>query len=1076
MLRNRIGVLLSLTAFFFLLGITVSAQDRPLSKVAKPDGTAPVTNPPPVSKASDYSSESYIVQKYSTDVTYAADGTGERVITAQVKVQSDAAVRQFGVLEFPYESRNEHLDFAYVRVRKPDGSVVATPDTDAQDQPAEVTRQAPFYSDIRNKQLPVKSLSVGDVLEYQVHQVRTVAAAPGHLWYTQSFIKDSVVLEETASLNVPKQKYVQVQSDTVKPEITEEGDRKIYRWKTAQLNKSKPADDKPKKQPVTEIPPSIAVSTFKNWEEVGHWYGDLQKDRVGVTPAIQAKADELTKSASGDEDKIAAIYTYVATQYRYIGVAFGIGRYQPHTADDVMQNQYGDCKDKHTLLASLLKAKGYDAWPVLVGSQHILDPTVPSPGQFDHVITAVTLNKSVLWMDSTPEVAPFRMLFYAFRDKLVLGIPTNSTPVLMKTPPNPPFDPLDKYDAKATLSSDGTLDGHFDVSLRGDTELLYRIGFHQTPRVQWNTLIQNVAYASGFAGTTSNVTAGSPEKLSVPFEISYDYTRKKFSDWENHRILPLMPPVSFAYNEDDTKPTDTIMLGGPSNIELKTTIKLPQGYTAKLPAAVTLHTSFADYATTYAQNDGSLIVARKVHIGPRELPVAHWEDYLKFEKAVVEDEDTFIQLIGPGALPEIQVASNPEANALVQQAFVDIKAHSYDAARLKLDQASKLSPNERGLWAGYGYADFSQNKVEDGFKAYKKEIEIHPENSGVYYTLAALQEFHNQPEESENTLRSLLKAMPDDVTGRKQLAALLIRRKRVSDAVPLLEEAVKLSPGDVNLKVSLGSAEVLGGAKDEGAALLRNVLADATDESVLNDAAYSLADASVELALAHSACERALQQLDERTSKTSLENLTADDFKNVRHLAATWDTMGWILYRQGELAEAQAYAYAAWMLDQRPVIGTHLGQIYERLGKKQNAIGAYKLAVVAGHGDGDPEVYDATIRLIDLKAEMDRTQKSAANEELGKLRSAAVPEEDKKAGSADFFVLFSPGAKVEDVQFVTGDESLKAAASLLRATKFDVPFPSGSGARLVRRGILYCSSVLKSCQFTMVPPESTKLK
>ena len=125
-------------------------------------------------------------------------------------------------------------------------------------------------------------------------------------------------------------------------------------------------------------------------------------------------------------------------------------------------------------------------------------------------MTAVTLDKGGvkrdLWMDSTPEVAPFRMLFYALRDKLVLVIPTNGTPVLMKTPANPPFDPLDKYDAKATLSSDGTLDGHFDVSLRGDTELLYRIGFHQTPRVQWNSLIQNVAYASGFAGTTSLMT------------------------------------------------------------------------------------------------------------------------------------------------------------------------------------------------------------------------------------------------------------------------------------------------------------------------------------------------------------------------------------------------------------------------------------------------------------------------------------------------------------------------------------------------------------------------------------------
>ena len=367
-------------------------------------------------------------------------------------MQSDAAVRQLGLLEFPYESRNEHLDFVYVRVRKPDGSVVITPDSDAQDQAAEVTRQAPLYSDLHVKQLPVKALSAGDVLEYQVREVRTVAAAPGHFWFTQDFLSNGVVLEETASLSVPRNKYVQVESPKVKPEVTETGDRKIYRWKSSQLEKSKPAGDKPAKPVVVEEPPSIAVTTFKDWAEVGRWYGDLQKDRVAVTPAIQAKADELVKGKTTDLEKIAAIYSYVATQYRYIGVDFGIGRYQPHSADDVMQNQYGDCKDKHTLLATLLKAEGYDAWPVLVGSRHALQPNVPSPGQFDHVITAVTLNKSVLWMDSTPEVAPFQMLFSTLRDKQVLGIPNGGTPVLMKTPADPPFPSFDKFDAKGTLA------------------------------------------------------------------------------------------------------------------------------------------------------------------------------------------------------------------------------------------------------------------------------------------------------------------------------------------------------------------------------------------------------------------------------------------------------------------------------------------------------------------------------------------------------------------------------------------------------------------------------------------------
>jgi hypothetical protein len=46
-------------------------------------------------------------------------------------------------------------------------------------------------------------------------------------------------------------------------------------------------------------------------------------------------------------------------KFRHISISFGAGRYRPHTAGEVLVNQYGDCKDKHTLFAALLKAAGH---------------------------------------------------------------------------------------------------------------------------------------------------------------------------------------------------------------------------------------------------------------------------------------------------------------------------------------------------------------------------------------------------------------------------------------------------------------------------------------------------------------------------------------------------------------------------------------------------------------------------------------------------------------------------------------------------------------------------------------------
>ena len=101
--------------------------------------------------------------------------------------------------------------------------------------------------------------------------------------------------------------------------------------------------------------------------------------------------------------------------------------------------------------------------------------------------------------------------------------------------------------------------------------------------------------------------------------------------------------------------------------------------------------------------------------------------------------------------------------------------------------------------------------------------------------------------------------------------------------------------------------------------------------------------------LARASCAKALQLLDDLTSKTSLTPVTDDDLKYANHLGATWDTMAWILYQQGEFATAGEYAHAAWMLTPEPVTGGHLGAIYEALGKTKEAIHTYQLAIVVSH-------------------------------------------------------------------------------------------------------------------------------
>ena len=115
-----------------------------LSAVSSGQGT-PVSSSP----ADPYRDEPLVFEHLDTSVRMHADGTGETSNHVQIHLQSDGAVRQFGVLTFSYASANETGMVEFVRVHKPDGTVVATPVADAMEMPSEVTRDAPMYSDIR---------------------------------------------------------------------------------------------------------------------------------------------------------------------------------------------------------------------------------------------------------------------------------------------------------------------------------------------------------------------------------------------------------------------------------------------------------------------------------------------------------------------------------------------------------------------------------------------------------------------------------------------------------------------------------------------------------------------------------------------------------------------------------------------------------------------------------------------------------------------------------------------------------------------------------------------------------------
>jgi tetratricopeptide (TPR) repeat protein len=792
---------------------------------------------------------------------------------------------------------------------------------------------------------------------------------------------------------------------------------------------------------------------------------------VAVTPAVKAKADEVTLGLKTDDEKTRAIYSYVSTQIRYISISFGAGRYQPHAADVVLANQYGDCKDKDTLLQAMLQAEGIQASAVLIGSSLKLNPDVPTPAQFDHVITAVQLGKGRIWLDSTPEVAPYQMLLQPLRDKQALLIPGTGPATIVTTPADPPFATFFNLTATGTISSEGVVKGHMDVTTRGDSEVYFRSALHQTARAQWQELLQNVSYAQGFSGTVSNVDAMLPEKTGEPLHYSYDYERKEFGDWGNRRIPALLPPVDWTFPGDD-KPDEPLELVAIGKEELSSTITLPDGYTAQTPEGLNLKSDIADYSSTYLFKDKKILVTRRLTIKVKKVPLEEWEDYKKFQKQVADDYGQMIQLYSGNDLKqEATDAGNSEAQRLVQEAFQEIRDQKLSQAAETLDNAEKANPEQWGLWAGRGYLHQQKRDVDASLKDYRMEIKLHPKNRGAYEAMIWTESHFGKQDEIVPTLEQMRAAFPDDTEVEVKLGNALVSKKEYAKAVPLFADAVKSQPDDQQYAVWLGSAQLKAGMKDEGETTLKGVLTAGNDPLILNDAAYELADAGMEFQLAEESCRRSLTIQAEKTGSIGASAVERKDFSNVDLLVSTWDTMGWILFKEGKFSEAVTYLEPSWRLSQSRLIGYHLGQVYEAMGKKTDALHTYELALSSlAPGGAESDKVAMTERAEKLAAGKALEPGSKRTEELLKMRTINLPEFEKGYKTADFNLVWSRDG-LQEVVFVKGDEELRAAEVLLKKANPPQPMPPDSKAKLLRRGIMACSDITKSCQMVLMYPQ-----
>jgi len=1030
-------------------------------------------------KKSDNSQEAAIFQRILNRARFENDGTGVEETEAAILIQSQAGVEEFGQLVFGYSSAIEKLDVEYVRVRKPAGQVIETPASTALDFAPDILKEAPMYSDYRERHISVASLRPGDTLEYRTVTRIVTPLAAGNFWYEYTFPKGVVVSEDRLEIDVPKAREIKLKSPKHSPEIQDSGDRRTYTWVVKNIE---PDADKTKEDEAEEDSgPDVQLTTFTDWKQVAEWYAKLQGERMTIDAAVRSKADELTKGAKTPEEKARRLYDFVALDIRYVSISLGVGRYQPHAAADVLSSGYGDCKDKHTLLAAMLKAEGIESYPVLIDSSRKVDEDVPSPAQFDHLMTVAHVGSAWTFLDSTQEVTPYGLILYPLRNKLAVVAADNADGGVRRTPANSPINTFAHFVLTGKFTEFAALDATLEFTAQGDRDWPMRAGFRRTPQAKWRDLTKAISTQWGLPGEIDNVQLDPIEDTSKPFHLKYHLRISRYFVVPSASVdFRLIPPLGLPAVHASSKSTEPLDIGPAGEFDYKVRLELPSNFSVRTPLPVKMSRDFGDYSSSYTftvspSKQGVLEGERKLNVRMNEIAASRRADYESFRNVTFSDTDqllsaTILAPSGNAAPPSTEMAGTPAELHTAGVKALDSK--DYRGAIDLLKRAVNGDANLKDAWFDLGRAYAGANNHAEAIAAFKKQIELDPNHKLANLELGIELQQSGKNEEALAAYRKQLEIAPYEQASHKDLGLLLAQMGRDTEARAELEAAAAIPPPDPETKLAL--AQVYGklGLTAQAQELIKGLTGSSTGETGADGDVYAAAlKPDIDPTQTENEAQQVLYDIGGQFDSGEFDRLPPSAFSAMKLVALAWARMGWAKFVRGENLAAMQFLNSAWLLSQSGTVANRLGQVYEKQGQSDKARHMYALAVAAGGAD----VADSRERLAKLVPDAAAAQKQAADAgaelaDLLTVKLAPIPASASasgKPGSAHFNLVFDSSPRPERAEFVDGDESLRPAGDQLREKDFPVRFPDASSIKIVRRGLVTCAA--SSCSVALQP-------
>jgi transglutaminase-like putative cysteine protease len=410
-----------------------------------------------------------------------------------------------------------------------------------------------------------------------------------------------------------------------------------------------------------------SANGFTSWQEMGNWYRNLTNGRRDASPEITQQVAALTASARTPLEKMKALAQFVQHDIRYVAIELGVGGWQPHPAHDVFAHRYGDCKDKATLLSSMLSQVGVESYYVVINSERgSVTPSVPANvGGFNHVVLAIKLPANVsdpslvatiqhpllgplLYFDPTNELTPFGQIGGYLQANYGLLV-TAAGGELVELPKQPSSMNGIERAGKLTLDPLGTLTGEVNETRVGDRAWSERWRLRSvTKSADRIKPIEDLLAGSLSLFTITKASVTNLDVTDQPFGFDYTFEAKSYA--KNAGGLLLVRPRVLGVKTSGILETKElrkfpIEFEGPSRDTDTFEITIPAGYVVDdVPPPVDADYSFASYHAKTEVNGNTIHYRRTLEVKELSVPVARADELKKFYRTIAGDERNTVVL------------------------------------------------------------------------------------------------------------------------------------------------------------------------------------------------------------------------------------------------------------------------------------------------------------------------------------------------------------------------------------------------------------------------------------------------